>query len=69
MTLKPLKGKCLKILGETKGARIGVIFQGFNLVSRLSVFDNIASGMLHNRFSHLCSGITVGISMTRFMST
>jgi len=50
MTLKPLKGKCLKILGETKWARIGVIFQGFNLVSRLSVFDNIASGMLHNRF-------------------
>ena len=30
-------------------ARIGVIFQGFNLVSRLSVFDNIASGMLHRK--------------------
>lgn len=28
-------------------SRIGVIFQGFNLVSRLSVLDNIASGMLH----------------------
>jgi phosphonate transport system ATP-binding protein len=30
-------------------ARIGVIFQGFNLVSRLSVLDNIASGMLHRK--------------------
>lgn len=30
-------------------AKIGVIFQGFNLVSRLSVFDNIASGMLHRK--------------------
>ena len=30
-------------------ARIGVIFQGFNLVARLSVFDNIASGMLHRK--------------------
>jgi phosphonate transport system ATP-binding protein len=50
----------LKVLGcnlETIGhhqlkalrARIGVIFQGFNLVSRLSVFDNIASGMLHRK--------------------
>jgi phosphonate transport system ATP-binding protein len=28
-------------------SRIGVIFQGFNLVARLSVLDNIASGMLH----------------------
>lgn len=30
-------------------ARIGVIFQCFNLVPRLSVFDNIASGMLHRK--------------------
>ena len=30
-------------------AKIGVIFQGFNLVSRLSVFNNIASGMLHRK--------------------
>ena len=30
-------------------ARIGVIFQGFNLVSRLSVFHNIGSGMLHRK--------------------
>ncbi|WP_028325634.1 phosphonate ABC transporter ATP-binding protein [Desulfatirhabdium butyrativorans] len=30
-------------------AKIGVIFQGFNLVSRLSVLDNIASGMLHRK--------------------
>jgi phosphonate transport system ATP-binding protein len=48
----------LRVLGSNLGsirhhelkalrARIGVIFQGFNLVSRLSVFDNIASGMLH----------------------
>jgi phosphonate transport system ATP-binding protein len=29
--------------------RIGVIFQCFNLVPRLSVFDNIASGMLHRK--------------------
>jgi phosphonate transport system ATP-binding protein len=37
--------------GELKQlrARIGVIFQGFNLVSRLSVLDNIASGMLHRK--------------------
>jgi phosphonate transport system ATP-binding protein len=27
-------------------ARIGIIFQGFNLVKRLTVVDNIASGML-----------------------
>lgn len=27
-------------------ARIGIIFQGFNLVKRLTVMDNIASGML-----------------------
>jgi len=30
-------------------AKLGVIFQGFNLVSRLSVLDNIASGMLHRK--------------------
>lgn len=30
-------------------AKIGVIFQGFNLVARLSVFDNIASGMLYRK--------------------
>ncbi len=37
--------------GELKSlrSRIGVIFQGFNLVSRLSVLDNIASGMLHRK--------------------
>ncbi len=50
----------LRVLGRDLGgigqyelkalrARIGVIFQGFNLVSRLSVFDNIASGMLHRK--------------------
>ncbi len=50
----------LKVLGSNLGtighhelkalrAKIGVIFQGFNLVSRLSVFDNIASGMLHRK--------------------
>ena len=50
----------LRVLGSNLGsirhhelkalrARIGVIFQGFNLVSRLSVFDNIASGMLHRK--------------------
>ena len=27
-------------------SRIGVIFQGYNLVKRMSVFDNVASGML-----------------------
>lgn len=30
-------------------SKIGVIFQSFNLVSRLSVLDNIASGMLHRK--------------------
>lgn len=30
-------------------ARIGVIFQSYNLVARLSVLDNIAGGMLHRR--------------------
>ena len=50
----------LKVLGKNLGtirhhelkalrAKIGVIFQGFNLVPRLSVFDNIASGMLHRK--------------------
>ena len=50
----------LQVLGNNLGtigrrdlkalrAKIGVIFQGFNLVSRLSVFDNIASGMLHRK--------------------
>jgi len=50
----------LKVLGNDVGsirhkelkalrARLGVIFQGFNLVSRLSVLDNIASGMLHRK--------------------
>jgi len=50
----------LKVLGNDVGsirhgdlkalrARLGVIFQGFNLVSRLSVLDNIASGMLHSK--------------------
>ena len=50
----------LRVLGSDLGtirhnelkilrSRIGVIFQGFNLVSRLSVFDNIASGMLHRK--------------------
>lgn len=50
----------LEVLGRNLGeighhglkalrARIGVIFQGFNLVSRLSVFDNIASGMLYRK--------------------
>jgi phosphonate transport system ATP-binding protein len=34
---------------KTLRSKIGVIFQGFNLVSRLSVFDNIASGMLHRK--------------------
>ncbi len=46
-------GKDLDTLGhrELKSlrARIGVIFQGFNLVSRLSVFHNIGSGMLHRK--------------------
>ena len=50
----------LRVLGNNLGtirhhelkalrAKIGVIFQGFNLVSRLSVFDNIASGMLYRK--------------------
>ena len=30
-------------------AKIGVIFQGFNLVSRMSVLNNIASGMLYRK--------------------
>jgi phosphonate transport system ATP-binding protein len=34
---------------KTLRAKIGVIFQGFNLVARLSVLDNIASGMLHRK--------------------
>lgn len=53
-------GGSLKVLGNDVGsirhndlkalrARLGVIFQGFNLVSRLSVLDNIASGMLHRK--------------------
>ncbi len=47
----------LSVLGESVHAlsngslkrlrsRIGVIFQGYNLVRRMSVFDNVASGML-----------------------
>ena len=41
-------------------SRIGVIFQCFNLVSRLSVLDNIASGMLHRKslFSSLIKHYT-----------
>lgn len=31
-------------------SRIGIIFQGFNLVKRLTVVDNIASGMLGRMF-------------------
>jgi phosphonate transport system ATP-binding protein len=34
---------------KTLRSKIGVIFQSFNLVSRLSVLDNIASGMLHRK--------------------
>lgn len=30
-------------------SKIGVIFQGFNLVARLSVFNNVASGMLYRK--------------------
>ncbi|MDR3581259.1 MAG: phosphonate ABC transporter ATP-binding protein [Oryzomonas sp.] len=55
-----IMGGSLKVLGKDVGsirhndlkalrARLGVIFQGFNLVSRLSVLDNIASGMLHRK--------------------
>ena len=58
-TTSILGGK-LKVLGNDIGSirncdlkvlrsRIGVIFQGFNLVSRMSVLDNIASGMLHRK--------------------
>jgi phosphonate transport system ATP-binding protein len=58
-TTSILSGK-LNVLGSDVGSirhddlktlrsRIGVIFQGFNLVSRLSVLDNIASGMLHRK--------------------
>jgi phosphonate transport system ATP-binding protein len=43
--LGTIRYKELKVLR----AKIGVIFQGFNLVSRLSVLDNIASGMLHRK--------------------
>ncbi|MEW6720080.1 MAG: phosphonate ABC transporter ATP-binding protein [Thermodesulfobacteriota bacterium] len=46
-------GKDLAAIGHADlknlRARIGVIFQGFNLVGRLSVLDNIASGMLHRK--------------------
>jgi phosphonate transport system ATP-binding protein len=55
-----IMGGSLKVLGKDVGsirhndlkalrARLGVIFQGFNLVARLSVLDNIASGMLHRK--------------------
>ncbi len=55
-------GGRLKVLGSDLGrirhnelkalrAKLGVIFQGFNLVARLSVLDNIASGMLHRKTS------------------
>lgn len=71
-TTSILSGK-LNVLGSDLGsirykelkalrARIGVIFQGFNLVSRLSVLDNIASGMLHRKslfsaiFKHYSQG-------------
>jgi len=37
-----ISGQALKKLRS----RIGVIFQGYNLVKRLSVLDNVASGML-----------------------
>jgi len=53
-------GGNLSVLGNDVGSirhgnlkalrsKIGVIFQSFNLVSRLSVLDNIASGMLHRK--------------------
>ena len=53
-------GGTLKVLGNDVGSirhgdlktlrsKIGVIFQGINLVSRMSVLDNIASGMLHRK--------------------
>ena len=58
-TVMVLGGK-LEVLGENVGnipaarlkklrRRIGVIFQSCNLVPRLSVFDNIASGMLQRK--------------------
>jgi phosphonate transport system ATP-binding protein len=43
--LASIRNGDLKVLRS----KIGVIFQGFNLVSRLSVLDNIASGMLHRK--------------------
>ena len=53
-------GGQLTVLGEDLGhittgalkrlrARIGVIFQSYNLVARMSVLDNIASGMLQRK--------------------
>ncbi len=53
-------GGRLEILGSDLGrirhnelkalrAKLGVIFQEFNLVARLSALDNIASGMLHRK--------------------
>lgn len=56
----PVMGGSLQVLGEELGSiapttlkqlrtRIGVIFQCCNLVPRLSVFDNIASGMLQRK--------------------
>jgi phosphonate transport system ATP-binding protein len=58
-TTSILGGK-LNVLGNNVGSirhgnlkvlrsKIGVVFQSFNLVSRLSVLDNIASGMLHRK--------------------
>ena len=43
--LNSLKNQEIKALR----AKIGVIFQGFNLVARMSVLNNIASGMLANK--------------------
>lgn len=43
--LSALKSQEIKALRS----RIGVIFQGFNLVARMSVLNNIASGMLANK--------------------
>ncbi len=53
-------GGSLNVLGNDVGtirngdlkvlrSKIGVVFQSFNLVSRLSVLDNIGSGMLHRK--------------------